>query len=100
MSLMRTTKGKNVMSGLAVLGLLFCGNAWAQIALQDGSLTQATTTSSRTVSINNFTVTAGAKVLVVSLLDRNNVNGNVSPTSIPWIGGQNLTRIVAVNGVN
>jgi hypothetical protein len=37
MSPMRTNKGKNVMSGLVVIGLLLCGNVRGQIALQDGS---------------------------------------------------------------
>lgn len=100
LSLMRTGLARSLMFGLALGGLLLCGNARANIALQDGSVAVTTSTSSTSVSINNFTVTAGASVLVVSLVDRNSSSGNSGPASLTWNGGaaQTLTRIVSVNG--
>jgi fibronectin type 3 domain-containing protein len=92
---MGITFGKSITLGLALLGLLLGGNARAQIALQDGS-TNLVTTATSPISINKFTVTSGASVLIVSLFDRNNVNGNLSPASLSW-GSQTLTRIVSVN---
>jgi len=87
------------MLAVALVGFLFCGNARANIALQDGSLA-VTTSTSTSVSINNVSVTAGASVLVVSLVDRNNSSANSGPASLTWNGGaaQTLTRIVSVNG--
>ncbi len=89
------------MPGLAVLGLLFSGQARADIALQDGSLTVTTSTGSKTVSVNNFTVTAGASVLVVALVDRNNASGDSGPVTLDWNGGgspETLTQVVSING--
>ena len=86
--------------GLALVGFLLCGNARANIALQDGSTAVTTSTGSTTVSKNNFTVTAGASVLVVSLVDRNNSSVNGGPATLTWNGGapQTLTQVVSVNG--
>jgi hypothetical protein len=89
-----------LMIGLALTGLLLCVNARAQITLQDGSVTTTNTTAnSTTVSLNNFSVSPGASVLVVSLYDRNNKSGNVSPSSLTWTapgyGSQPVTRIAS-----
>src|SRR5689334_10497727 len=86
--------------GLALVGFLLCGDARANIALQDGSTAITTSTGSTTVSKNNFTVTAGASVLVVSLVDRNNSSANGGPATLTWNGGapQTLTQVVSVNG--
>lgn len=90
----------NLLLGLAVLGLWLCASARANIALQDGSLDITTTTGSTTVSKNNFTVTPGATVLVVSLVDRNNSSADTGPESLTWDVGtpQTLTRVASVNG--
>ncbi|HEX3800001.1 MAG TPA: hypothetical protein VH413_15010 [Verrucomicrobiae bacterium] len=88
------------MAGLALAGLLFCGSARAQIAIHDGSTSLATSANVASVS-KSFTVTPGASVLVVSLLDRNNVAGNVSPAILTWTapghGAQALIRAISVN---
>jgi fibronectin type 3 domain-containing protein len=88
------------LRSLALLGLLFCVSARANIALQDGSTAVTTSTGSTTVSKNNFTVTAGASVLVVSLVDRNNSSANSGPATLTWNGGapQTLNQVVSVNG--
>ncbi len=82
---MRKSIAKSLLSGLALAGLLLCGSARAQIALQDGNKALATSAGIATVSKTNFTVTTGAKVLVVSLLDRNNESGKTSRPR-PWRG--------------
>ena len=100
---MKTAIAKYAMSGLALIGALLCGNARAQIYVQDGSLnTAAATANSTSVSVPSFTVTAGAKVLVVSLYDRNQsltapTNGS-SPSSLSW-GTQTITRVVSQNNL-
>jgi hypothetical protein len=103
LNLMKTKTGKNVMSGLVVIGLLWCANVRAQIALQDGSLRTAATSANSTSVSTSFTVTAGASVLVVSLYDRNEsltapTNGN-SPSSLSW-GSQTISRVVSINNLN
>ncbi|MGA3267936.1 MAG: DUF4038 domain-containing protein [Verrucomicrobiota bacterium] len=90
------------MSGLAAFGLLFCGGAQAQIFVQDGSLNTAVTSANSTSVSTSFTVSAGAQVLVVSLMDRNNsltapTNG-ASPSSLLW-GTQAISRIVSQNNL-
>ncbi len=96
---MRMKIGKNAVSALVLAGLLLCGNVRAQIFLHDGS-TNFVTTGSSPIS-GNFTVTAGAGVLVVSLFDRNGEAGNLSPASLTWTapgyGAQTLTRAVSEN---
>ena len=85
-----------------VTGFLWCGNAAAQIALQDGTpLTAATSATSASVS-TSFTVTTGAQVLVVSLYDRNQsltaATNGPSPSSLSW-GTQTITRVVSQNNL-
>ena len=98
MNNVRPKPGRMAASGLAVIGLLWCSHLRAQIALQDGSINLVRTTSSA-VSLNNFTVTAGARVLVVSLFDRNDNSNHASPSSLTWNVGapQTLTQVVSVN---
>ncbi|MGA3267975.1 MAG: glycoside hydrolase family 9 protein [Verrucomicrobiota bacterium] len=94
----------NAMFPWIAAGLLCCGHAQAQIALQDGSLNSlaiVTNRGSYTVS-TNFTVTAGASVMVVSLWDRNTESNHSSPSFGTWSNTtagtvQNLTRAVSVN---
>jgi hypothetical protein len=91
--------GNNAVSALVLVGLLWCGNARAQIVLQNGS-TSVVTSSSSSIS-ESLTVTAGASVLVVSLFDRNGETGNLSPASLTWTapgyGAQTITRAVSEN---
>jgi|GEM_PF-2244345 len=63
------------------------------ITLQDGpvGITNSPTTSTN-LSMP-FTVTAGAKVLVVTLLDKVSTSGGVAPATLNW-NGQTLTRAV------
>ncbi len=81
----------NLMPGLAVAGFLWCGHARAAIALHDGSTT-AITDSDYFASVGtnvitaNFTVTAGANVLVISTFDQNNQNSDTPPTISAWQG--------------
>jgi hypothetical protein len=83
-------------AGLFLAMLFLAANAQAAIAIQDGStLTYAYTASG--VINKSFTVTAGAKVLVVLVEDRS-VN-NAEPTTINWLGGQTLTRDVESSGI-
>ncbi len=86
------------------VGLLWCGHAQAQIVLQDGGLNcLAVVPSSGGYTIStNFTVTAGASVLVVSLWDRNTESNHSSPSFGTWSNTtastvQTLTRAVSVN---
>ena len=81
--------------GLALIVYLFCGSARAQIALQDGSLTNLSISDNSASVSTSFTVTEDASVLVVSLYDRCQAVG-LSPTSLSW-GTQTLTRIVSQN---
>src|SRR5580765_5887586 len=83
----RTKIASAVVLGLVLGGLLFCSNARALIALQDGSTAMTFSTGSTSVSKNSFTVTSGASVLVVLLVDRNNSSANSGPTSLTWNGG-------------
>src|SRR5580698_2073968 len=80
-----------VICGLAML--LLPMSSHAAIALQDGPVG---TTNSPITSTNRsmaFTVTAGAKVLVVTVLDKVSTSGGVAPTTLSW-NGQTLTRAV------
>jgi fibronectin type 3 domain-containing protein len=87
--------------GLAAAGLMVCGSARAQIALQDGGTNLVTGVTTTAITNTNFTVTSGASVLVVSLMDRNNNGGHLSPASLTWSApgfpDQTLTRVVSVN---
>jgi len=83
-----------------LVAFLFCGLAMllpmsvrAAIALQDGpvGITNSPTTSTN-LSMP-FTVTSGAQVLVVTLLDKVSTSGGVAPTTLSW-NGQTLTRAV------
>jgi fibronectin type 3 domain-containing protein len=96
----RTTIANAVVLGLVLGGLLLCSNAHALIALQDGSTTMTFSTGSTSVSKNSFTVTSGASVLVVLLVDRNNSSANSGPALLTWNGGaaQTITRIASTNG--
>jgi hypothetical protein len=85
---------------VGISAFLFCTTvARAQIALQDGSLT-IYPRSGATIS-NSFTVTAGAKVLVVSLMDKSASTGAAGgePTNLFW-GSQTLTLAAATNNGN
>ena len=81
-----------LMLGLAVAGLLACGSARAAIALHDGTTTAITTDSDYFANVGtnvitaNFTVTAGANVLVISTFDQNNQNYDSPPTVSAWQG--------------
>ena len=83
-----------------LIGLLLCGHAQAQIALQDGSTNMVANAGSTTISMN-FTVTTGASVLVVSLFDRDAQSTNNSPASLTWTapgyGAQTISRAVSEN---
>jgi fibronectin type 3 domain-containing protein len=93
---MRTTIGKTIMLAITLIGLLFCGNARAQIALLDSPVIKGIANNT-TISIPNFTVSSGASVLVVSLLDRNNTQANTGPATLAW-GSQTLAKVATVNG--
>jgi hypothetical protein len=84
---------------LAVIGLLSCGNARANITIQDGSPLVSVDAVASTVS-TPFTVTAGADVLVVCLADRNQsltaATNGASPSSLSW-GAQTISRVVSQN---
>jgi endoglucanase len=99
---MKAVTVKRLVPGLTLIGLLLCVTANAQIAVQDGSLTPVVSASSP-ISMS-LTITSGARVLVVSLLDRNNKSGNLSPSSLTWTApgysSQTLSRIVSVNGAS
>jgi len=90
--------GNPALPGLVALGLLMGGIVRAQIVLHDGSTNLVANSGTNSISAN-LTVTSGASVLVVSLFDRNNNSGLVSPAFLTWNPGtpQTLTRIVAVN---
>jgi len=99
-NLIRTSLAKSIGLCLAAVGLLLCSNARADIALQDGSLAVTTSNGSTTVSADNFTVTPGASVLVVALVDRNNSSADSGPATLTWNGGapETLTQVVSING--
>ena len=99
---MKAKAGKNAMCGLAVMGLLLCGDAQGQIFVQDGSLNTAVASANSNSVSTSFTVTTGAQALVVSLMDRNNsltapTNG-LSPSSLLW-GTQAISRVVSQNNL-
>ena len=77
---------------LAVVALQRCGQAHAQIVLQDGSMTSVVYNSNSNSISQSFTVTPGASALVVSLYDQNNVATDSGPASIFW-GAQTLTKV-------
>jgi hypothetical protein len=81
-----------MMPGLALAGLLLCGNVWGQIILQDGSTTSITKNNGPTSVTNTFTVTPGASVLVVSTYVQNNAGSDVAPSISAW-GSQAFTQI-------
>jgi hypothetical protein len=89
---MTTKIAKQIILGLALLGLFGGASARAQIALQDGSTNKIISNSGSSSISTNFTVTAGAGVLVVSLYDRNNVASESAPASLSW-GAQTLTQV-------
>jgi hypothetical protein len=66
------------------------GSARAVIALQDIPVGKTNTTTSVSMP---FTVTSGAKVLVVALLDKGPSSTGVEPTTMSW-NGQTLVRAV------
>lgn len=85
---------------LPVGALIWClalfllpGSAVAQITLLDGpvGITNSPTTSTN-LSLP-FTVTSGAKVLVVMLLEKTSVSTGITPSALIW-NGQTLTRAV------
>jgi hypothetical protein len=99
---MRIKAVKYVMSGLVVIGVIWCGSSQAQTFVQDGSLNTAVTSASSSSVSTSFTVTAGAQALVVSLMDRNEsltapTNG-ASPSSLLW-GTQTIARVVSQNNL-
>ena len=78
-------------AAVAVFSLLFAGNVRASISVQDGS---TTVTRYTTLTFNQtFTVTAGAKALVVTVTDHNGALNDL-PTTLSWSGGGSLTRAV------
>src|SRR5271166_3239476 len=91
-ALVKTRTVKSLMPSLALLGLLLCGNASAQIFLQDGSTTSLTQNNGPASITNTFTVTAGASVLVVSTYIQNNVGSDRAPSLSSW-GSQSFTKI-------
>jgi len=76
---------------LAIIALQWCGEAQAQIVLQDGSMTAVTTDANSNSISQTFTVTPGASALVVSLYDQNDIATDSGPASITW-GTQPLTK--------
>jgi hypothetical protein len=100
---MKTKIFKNLIIGLAGIGLLLCGNARGAIALQDGGLMYTISTTNGVSTITtNFTVTAGASVLVVQLWDFNHQANSSSPSTMTWSNTtlnstQTLTRAVSQN---
>ncbi len=102
---------KHIFRRLFFIGLVYLivlpilrSQALAQIVLQDGglnSLVVVTNGGGYSVS-TNFTVTAGASVMVVTLWDRNTESNHSSPSFGTWsnttVGTvQNLTRAVSIN---
>ena len=77
--------------GLAML--LFPMSARAGIALQDGPVGMTNSPTTSTNLSMPFTVSSGANVLVVTLLDKISTSGGVAPTILSW-NGQTLTRAV------
>ena len=69
--------------------------AAAQIGVQDGSAANMIDEDVSGVSSisTNFTVTAGANVLIVSLYDQNNQASDLSPATLSW-GSQTLVKAV------
>jgi hypothetical protein len=87
---------------MTIMGPVWCGSSQAQTFVQDGSLNTAVTSASSSSVSTSFTVTAGAQVLVVSLMDRNEsltapTNG-ASPSSLLW-GTQIIARVVSQNNL-
>jgi alpha-L-arabinofuranosidase len=92
MNFLKTRIANSAMFGLAVAGLLLCGNAGAQVILQDGSTNSITKNNGPTSITNTFTVTQGASVLVVSTYVQNNVGTDMAPSISPW-GSQSFTQV-------
>jgi len=77
-------------SSVAALTVLTAGST---IALQDGPVGITNSPLASTNISLPFTVTAGAKVLVVILLDKSSTEGGVAPSTLSW-NGLILTRAV------
>jgi hypothetical protein len=79
--------------GLLLLLLLWqcCGQAGAQVILQDGSMTSVVTSTNSSSISQSFAVTPGASALVISLYDQNNVASDSGPVSMTW-GAQPMTQ--------
>jgi hypothetical protein len=69
---------------LALIGLQWCSQAWAQVILQDGSPTSITNNVDATSISRSFAVTSGADALVVSLYDQNDVPEDSGPAAMAW----------------
>jgi hypothetical protein len=80
------------MLSLVLAGLLLCGNAGAQIILQDGSTTGIIKNNGPTSVTNTFTVTPEASVLVVMTYVQNNVGSDQAPSISNW-GSQSFAKI-------
>lgn len=89
------------MLGLAIGALWLCGNARAQIALQDGGTNTWVRNPAKSLTYSNFTVTAGASVLVVSVYCRDNNSATAWPGNVEWVvGGVTNNLSVAVDQNN
>ena len=86
-----TRSAKSLLLVLALLGLLLCSNANAQILFQDGSTNTITQNNFPTSIINRFTVTSGASVLVVLTYVQNNIGSNQPPSLSNW-GSQSFSH--------
>ncbi len=79
-----------------------CVSSQAQTFVQDGSLNTAVTSANSSSVSTSFTVSAGAQVLVVSLMDRNQsltaATNGASPSSLLW-GTQTISRVVSQNNL-
>ena len=78
---------------LALATVLLVAPARAQIALQDGS-TNTVFHASGGAASTNFTVTAGASVLVVELFDKGASAAGAEPASLSW-GSQTIIKAVS-----
>jgi hypothetical protein len=65
----------------------------AQIAVLDGSITNVISAPGTNTISTSFTVSSGARVLVVSLFDNNGTRAETSPATLAW-GSQTLSKSV------
>ena len=75
-------------------GSFFAAPVRAQIALQDGSTAISVQTTAGSALSKNLTVTAGASVLVVTLMDKGASGAGAEPASLSW-GTQTIAKAVS-----